>query len=124
MLLVHGLGSSANAYSRTLRPLAKRFAEIWALDLPGNGFSPLPGSGPLPVREHVGVVLAFQRECIGRPVFLVGNSLGGAMSLFAAHHAPDAVAAIGLIAPAGAPMSRNAGNAPSQSSRTPGSSAR
>lgn len=105
LLLLHGLGSSANAYARTIVPFARRFREVWAVDLPGNGFSPLPGQGPLPVRALVEFAVAFQKELVREPVFLVGNSLGGAMSLYVAHHAPQAVRALGLIAPAGARMS-------------------
>lgn len=105
MLLVHGLGSSANAYARTIVPLSRSFRQIWALDLPGNGFSPLPASGPLPVRAQVDFVHAFQREVVGEPVFLVGNSLGGAMSLYAASERPDAFRALAVISPAGARMS-------------------
>ncbi len=105
LLLVHGLGSSANAFFRTLAPLARRFGEVYALDLPGNGFSPRPGAGPLALREHVAVLRAFRREVIGEPVFLVGNSLGGGMALSAALEEPAAVRALGLVSPAGARVS-------------------
>jgi pimeloyl-ACP methyl ester carboxylesterase len=105
LLLVHGLGSSANAYIRTIVPLGRRFREVWAIDLPGNSFSPLPAAGALPVRTLVEVVVAFQKEVIREPVFLVGNSLGGAMSLFAAHASPQSFRALALISPAGARMS-------------------
>ncbi len=105
VLLLHGLGSSANAFYRTLMPLARRFSDVWAIDMPGNGFSPLPDAGPLPVREQVKVALGFQADVIRSPVFLVGNSLGGAMSLYAAHEAPKALKALALISPAGAKLS-------------------
>lgn len=105
VLLLHGLGSSANAYYRTLAPLSRRFSDVWAIDLPGNGFSPMPDVGPLPVRELVKVAVAFQEQVIKAPVFLIGNSLGGAMSLYAAHEAPKALKALALISPAGAKLS-------------------
>ncbi|MBL9038172.1 MAG: alpha/beta hydrolase [Archangium sp.] len=102
LMLVHGLGSSANAFFRTLLPLSKRFSAIYALDMPGNGVSPLPASGALTVREHVDVLRAFRKDIIGSKVFLVGNSLGGGMAFYFAHHEPEALAALGVVSPAGA----------------------
>ncbi len=102
LMLVHGLGSSANAFFRTLAPLAKSFSSVFAVDLPGNGFSPVPGRGPMPVREQVELLLEFRRRVIGAPVFLLGNSLGGGMALNMAFEEPSALKALGLVAPAGA----------------------
>jgi pimeloyl-ACP methyl ester carboxylesterase len=82
--------------------LAKRFRRVYAIDLPGNGFSPLPASGPLSLQQHVDVIKAFLRDVVGEPAFLVGNSLGGAMAITVAHQAPERVKALGLVAPAGA----------------------
>ena len=101
-LMVHGLGSSGNSFFRAIKPLTKKFRSVWAIDIPGNGYSPLPASGPVPVREQVKIVTTFINEVIGEPVYLVGNSLGGAMSLFAAHEAPETLKALTLISPAGA----------------------
>lgn len=104
LFLVHGLGSSANAYWRTLKPLSHHFRRVWAIDVPGNGFSPTPSAGPLPWREQLLTVRAFLEEIIKDPVFLIGNSLGGAMSLYLAHQTPGFVKALGLISPAGAKL--------------------
>ena len=49
LFLVHGLGSSANAFFRTMVPFLKKFRAVYAIDLPGNGFFPLPSGGPLPI---------------------------------------------------------------------------
>lgn len=105
LLLVHGLGSNANAFFRTFLPLAKRFSAVYALDLPGNGFSPLPGAGALSLDEHLAVLRAFRRDVVGAPVFLLGNSLGGGMALKFALEEPQAVRALGLVSPAGARVS-------------------
>ena len=102
LMLVHGLGSSANAFFRTLGPLAKTFSSVFAIDLPGNGFSPTPDRGPMPVRDQVELLLEFRQRVIGRPVFLLGNSLGGGMALNIAFHEPSALRALGLVSPAGA----------------------
>jgi pimeloyl-ACP methyl ester carboxylesterase len=105
-LMIHGLGSSANAFFRTLQPLAKTFREVWAIDLPGNGFSPVPAGGPLSVRTFVELILAFRRDVIGREVFLIGNSLGGGMSLYAASAEPESFKGLALISPAGAKLTQ------------------
>ncbi|MFO0600779.1 MAG: alpha/beta hydrolase [Myxococcaceae bacterium] len=102
LLLVHGLGSSANAFFRTLQPLAKKFSEVIAIDLPGNGFSPSPRGGPLALRNYVELLMQFRRDVIGQRVFLVGNSLGGGMALNFAFNDPDSLHALGLVSPAGA----------------------
>lgn len=102
VVLLHGLGSSANAFSRVFFDMQKSFRSVWAIDLPGNGFSPLPAQGPMPLEESVRTVIDFLSQQIGEPVFLVGNSLGGAMSMFAASEAPQAIKALALVSPAGA----------------------
>jgi pimeloyl-ACP methyl ester carboxylesterase len=102
VVLLHGLGSGANAFSRVMFELQKNFRSVWALDLPGNGFSAMPEGGPVPLETHVRLLLEFLGTQVGEPAFLVGNSLGGAMSMIAASEAPQAVRALGLISPAGA----------------------
>jgi pimeloyl-ACP methyl ester carboxylesterase len=105
IVLLHGLGGSANGFYKTFHLLTKSFREVWAPDLPGNGFSPLPTTGALKLQEQVGLLIAFIDEVVRQPVFLVGNSLGGGMALFAAHQAPDRLKALGLVSPAGARLS-------------------
>ncbi len=102
VLLVHGLGGNANGFARVLLGLRARFRAVYALDFPGNGFSPLPESGPLGVEEQVEVLHAFCQELLGEPALLVGNSLGGALVLTLAIRHPEDVCALALLAPAGA----------------------
>src|SRR5437867_1122279 len=102
VVLVHGLGGSANGFYKTFFPLSRRFSRVFALDLPGNGFSPLPPKGPAPVAEQLAVLLEFCDEVVREPAFIVGNSLGGAMVTLLAHFRPDRARALGLVAPAGA----------------------
>jgi pimeloyl-ACP methyl ester carboxylesterase len=102
VVLLHGLGSSANGFSRVLFELQRHFRAVWAIDLPGNGFSPLPATGPAPLEAQVRLLVEFLSAQVSEPVFLIGNSLGGAMSMFAASEAPHTVKALALIAPAGA----------------------
>lgn len=102
VVLVHGLGGNANGFARLLVGLAGRFSTVYALDLPGNGFSPLPPGGPLALDEHLAVLQAFCRTVVQERALLVGNSLGGALVLTLAAKSPEAVCAVGLLAPAGA----------------------
>jgi len=104
LMFVHGLGSSANAFFRTLQPLSKQFSSVYAIDLPGNGFSPVPGS-PLALQDYVKLIIQFRREVVGQKAFLVGNSLGGGMALNVAFEDPEGLVALGLVSPAGARVS-------------------
>ena len=98
-LLVHGLGGSANGWVKVLLPLARRFRRVFALDLPGHGFS---GGEPATGQEAVEVLAAFCERVAGEAVFAIGNSLGGALSLGLAVRHAERAKALGLIAPAGA----------------------
>jgi pimeloyl-ACP methyl ester carboxylesterase len=102
VVLVHGLGGNANGFARLLLGLRARFRTVYALDLPGNGFSPLPASGPLALDGHLAVLQAFCRTVVKERALLVGNSLGGALVLTLAAKSPEDVCAVGLLAPAGA----------------------
>jgi pimeloyl-ACP methyl ester carboxylesterase len=104
VVLVHGLGGNANGFARLLFGLAAHFPSVYALDLPGNGFSPLPESGPLLLDKHLAVLDAFCRDVVQAPALVVGNSLGGALALTLAAEHPEAVRALGLLAPAGAKL--------------------
>jgi len=104
-LLVHGLAGSVNGFAQLLRPLAKRFSRVLAPDLPGHGFSPLPHGGPLPLMEQHAVLVDFCERMLKEPAFVVGNSLGGSMSITLAHEHPQYVKALALVAPGGARVS-------------------
>jgi pimeloyl-ACP methyl ester carboxylesterase len=105
-LYVHGLGGASPNWTDLAALLAVRF-DGWALDLPGFGRSQPPPSGRYSVRGHVRAVVdvlehivAQPGEAAGQPVHLLGNSLGGLVSLLVASHRPDLVASLTLISPA------------------------
>jgi pimeloyl-ACP methyl ester carboxylesterase len=78
-----------------------------ALDLPGSGFSPPPKTwSRYSVSAQAGTVIRLI-EAIGRstanrggPVHLVGNSMGGAVSVRVAARRPDLVRTLTLVSPA------------------------
>lgn len=102
VLLVHGLGGAANGFARIFFGLARRFERVLAVDLPGHGFSAEYSGGPVSVRAQYEVLVEYCRKVVGGPAFVVGNSLGGAMSVTLAAEYPELVKALGLVAPAGA----------------------
>jgi pimeloyl-ACP methyl ester carboxylesterase len=86
-------------------------SRVVLLELPGHGRSPNPVHGPLPAREYGAVAIACAEELArehGGKVSLVGNSLGGALSLYAAHRRPDLCAGVVGLNPAGAELSDEA----------------
>jgi pimeloyl-ACP methyl ester carboxylesterase len=105
-LYVHGLGGASTNWTDLAALLAVRF-DGWALDLPGFGRSRPPARTSYSVRGHVRAVVdvlarvvAEPGEAAGRPVHLLGNSLGGLVSLVVAARRPDLVATLTLVSPA------------------------
>ncbi|SFU01800.1 Pimeloyl-ACP methyl ester carboxylesterase [Geodermatophilus amargosae] len=98
VVLVHGLGGSHGNWD-LLAPLLTPTCRVWAVDLPGFGRSE-PGERRATVPANVEVVQRFLREVVGEPVVLVGNSMGGMISLFTAAAAPDLVHGLVLLDPA------------------------
>lgn len=79
VVLLHGLGDSANNWFRTLPLLAWRGDRVIAIDLPGHGHSPPHDErGFLHIREHAQVVRELvEQHAVGQELALVGHSLGG-----------------------------------------------
>jgi pimeloyl-ACP methyl ester carboxylesterase len=105
-LYVHGLGGASTNWTDLAALLAVRF-EGWALDLPGFGRSQPPPRGRYSIRGHVRAVVdvlehlvGLPGEAQGGPVHVVGNSLGGLVSLLVAARRPDLVASLTLVSPA------------------------
>src|SRR3954453_1462358 len=105
-LYVHGLGGASTNWTDLAALLAVRF-DGWAIDLPGFGRSAPPRRARYSIRGRVrAVVDVLERvrdepgEGAGRPVHLVGNSLGGLVSVLVAGRRPDLVASLTLISPA------------------------
>ena len=105
-LYVHGLGGASTNWTDLAALLAVRF-DGWALDLPGFGRSRPPLRGRYSIRGHVAAVIDVLEHIVqlpgdaaGEPVHLLGNSLGGLVSLLVASRRPDLVASLTLISPA------------------------
>ena len=99
VLLVHGLGSSAATWQRTIEPLAERHT-VYALDMPGHGDSEKP---EVQYSLEAGVAyLADFLDALNVPrAALVGNSMGGLLSLGMALEHPERVTRLALVDAAG-----------------------
>lgn len=99
VVLVHGYGGDKNSWLFVQQPLAERVTAV-ALDLPGHGASSKDvGDGSL--RTFTDTVTGFLDALGIRRAHLVGHSLGGAVVAAVARAAPEKVASLTLLDPAG-----------------------
>jgi pimeloyl-ACP methyl ester carboxylesterase len=98
VVLVHGLGGSHLNWD-LLAPRLTDSARVVALDLPGFGRSE-PGGRKASVPASVAVLGRFLDEVVGEPAVLVGNSMGGMVSILTAADRPASVRGLVLLDPA------------------------
>ncbi|WP_312858287.1 alpha/beta fold hydrolase [Pseudonocardia pini] len=95
---VHGLSGSATNWTDLAYLLAPKVAGT-AVDLPGFGYTePVPSCDYSPA-GHADALLCWLAGR-GRPVHLVGNSLGGIVSMLVAARRPELVRSLTLVSPA------------------------
>jgi pimeloyl-ACP methyl ester carboxylesterase len=105
ILLIHGIADSALTWSFVVGPLA-RTSTVYAIDLPGYGYSSLPtGRGHTTLDEMCDMLVRFLREVIGRPTLVVGNSMGGWLAVKLGWAVPELVRGVVLLDAGGAPLS-------------------
>lgn len=97
IVCVHGLGGS-HVNWMTAAPGLARFGHVTAPDLPGFGLSPAPPGGASfdSLRDSLDHYL----RTLGGPVTLIGNSMGGTLSMVQAALAPETVSRLVLVSPA------------------------
>jgi pimeloyl-ACP methyl ester carboxylesterase len=98
VVLVHGLGGSHLNWD-TFAPLLQPHARVLAIDLPGFGRSE-PEGRRATVQANVEVLHRFLEEVAGEPAVLVGNSMGGMISILETAAHPAAVSGLVLLDPA------------------------
>jgi pimeloyl-ACP methyl ester carboxylesterase len=100
VLFVHGMSGAATNWTDLMGELAPDF-DCAAPDLPGSGFSPPPKtSAGYSVSAQAGTVIRLVETLNRGPVHLVGNSMGGAVSVRVAARRPGLVKTLTLISPA------------------------
>ena len=98
IVCVHGLGGSGLNWS-AIAPLLTRRCRLIAPDLAGHGLTQSLGRR-VDVAANRELLHRFIESVAGGPVILMGNSMGGMISLLEASAAPDAVAGLILLDPA------------------------
>ena len=94
-VLVHGLGGSLVNWALVAPDLARR-GQVVALDLAGFGLTPL-GTRGSDLAANQRLVDGFLRALDLSPVILIGNSMGGMLSLLQAARAPETVRSLVLV---------------------------
>lgn len=98
LLAVHGLGGSAINWD-LVAPHLLPYARLLAVDLPGHGRTPGWGRSTS-VHANQRIVNCLIEEVIGGPVILLGNSMGGLISVLQATEHPDTTRGLVLVSPA------------------------
>ncbi|MDP9093571.1 MAG: alpha/beta hydrolase [Actinomycetota bacterium] len=98
-LLIHGLGGASINWTDFAGLLRGRFRGE-AIDLLGHGRSGPSPDGDYRVAAHAAMVIGYLEQSGNGPVHLVGNSMGGAVSIVVAAKRPDLVRTLTLISPA------------------------
>jgi len=98
IVCVHGLGGSAVNWS-AIAPLLTDRCRVLAPDLAGHGLTRSAGRGT-DVAANRGLLHRFIETVCDGPVILMGNSMGGMISLLEASAAAAAVAGLILVDPA------------------------
>ncbi len=102
LLLLHGIGHSADLFIRNIDALGKDFA-VYAVDLPGHGFSEAlpPGKGA-PHAEIVETLAAFMQALGLGSYAILGSSFGGLLACLTALSYPEQVQRLIVVSSGGA----------------------
>lgn len=102
LVLVHGLAASVHAWRPWVQRLSADY-RLLAIDLPGHGLTEAPAGYLASLDGNAALVDALAREAGAERFVLVGNSMGGAVSLAYAMAHPDKLDGLVLIDAAGWP---------------------
>jgi alpha-beta hydrolase superfamily lysophospholipase len=103
LINVHGLGDHSGLYPALVEHFTARGIAVYAFDLRGNGRSPgqrgYVERWDQYVEDLERFIAVVRREEPDRPVFLLGNSLGGLIVLDYARHRPEGLRGIIAASP-------------------------
>ncbi|CAM9698189.1 unnamed protein product, partial [Chrysoparadoxa australica] len=96
LLFLHGFDSSVMEWRRLLPELSGQ--EAWAVDILGWGFGDHEAVASFSAESKIAHLHAFWSQAMkGRPMVLVGASLGGGIAVDFAHRYPEAVEKLVLV---------------------------
>jgi pimeloyl-ACP methyl ester carboxylesterase len=95
-LLLHGVGARADRWRHNVSSLADAGLHVYAIDLPGHGFSD-KGSFDYSVSGYASLVLHFLDSVGADRCVLIGTSLGGHIQAAVTCHDPARVAGLILV---------------------------
>jgi pimeloyl-ACP methyl ester carboxylesterase/putative sterol carrier protein len=98
VILIHGLGGSKSSFYETVAALTPEYT-VHAIDLPGFGSSSKPLRAPYDPDFFARHVLRFMDTLAIDRAHLVGNSMGGRVSLEVGMQAPSRVRTLSLLSP-------------------------
>ena len=101
LLLIHSVNAAASAYE--MRPIFEHYRgqrPVYALDLPGYGFSERSDLARTP-EAYAGAIVDVLANLIGEPADVIALSLGSEFAARAALQRPDLFHSLTLISPSG-----------------------
>lgn len=98
IVLVHGLGGSHVNWAAVAEPLTE-YGSVRAIDLIGFGLTP-PAERSSAVTAQRDLLVSYLGAHTNAPAVLVGNSMGGLISMLVARSAPELVERLVLVDPA------------------------
>jgi alpha-beta hydrolase superfamily lysophospholipase/thiol-disulfide isomerase/thioredoxin len=106
LLCIHGLGLSSDAYTNLGRRLSRKGIATYAIDVRGFGsWMQLKGNDQIDFKGCLGdikaALVAIHQANPGIPVFILGESMGGAIALRACSQDPDLLDGLISSVPAG-----------------------
>lgn len=99
LVLIHGIGASIYCWRKMLPQLTEHF-KVTAFDLPGFGLSEKSPKISYNLDDQSRRVMALLDQLGIDKFYLVGHSMGGALSAWLAHKYPDRIEKLSLLAPA------------------------
>jgi len=104
VVLIHGFMGMAYDWRFNIQELGKHFS-VYALDLPGFGYSDKPLNFDYTSNGYAEFIISFLNAYRIERAVLVGNSMGGQIALMAGLKYPDRVTGLVLIDSGGYPKS-------------------
>lgn len=101
LVLLHSINAAANAYE--VRPIFTQYQNqrpVYALDLPGFGFSER-SKRDYSVELYIVAITDFLRDVVGEPADVIAMSLSSEFAAIAAQQSPDLFHSLSMISPTG-----------------------